>query len=196
MGPELAPSPAHRARVQALPWLDLRKRLLKRSAFLGIPSAEAEDLIHAGLLKLLNVGAGTWNHERDPDGFAFLLRAMDDRWGDAKKRRARRRTDLDSDKVDQEPPSSDRGAEPMMLARERATEARAELLRRLEGSPLTCKVAELYMAEGVLKPGEVAARLGQDVKVIYVCAREIRDAVKRIHESTRKAEAGREAVTA
>ena len=126
---------AHRARVRALPVTVLRRKLLGMARTRGASEAVAEDLVQGAFTKLWARGAGAWDPAEDPEALRFLADAMKSARKSEAKKRGRRRTDLDTEKVEESPPSSGRGVVGTLLDREDAARAREELLRRLAVSP-------------------------------------------------------------
>jgi DNA-directed RNA polymerase specialized sigma24 family protein len=123
---------------------------------------------------------------KDPNAWVYLIRAMEDAWSAEKKRKGRRRTDANTELVEESAPPSDRGPVRSTLDREGAQLARDELLARLEGSPLALKVVRLCIEEGEMTPAEIAERLGEKVTRIYECQRRISQEVDRIVTATRR----------
>ncbi len=183
MSPMAEPDEAlrlHRARVRALPIADLTRDLLKKARGWGIPEATAEELINGALLELVAHGAEKWDHVEDPKAWVFLIRAVEDAWSADKKRRRRRRTDLNTEAVEEAPPDSDPSPAGSALDRDEATRARDLLLERLEGSPLALRVVRLCMEEGEMTPAEIARRTGEPVTRIYEAQRRISQEVEKI----------------
>ncbi len=179
---------AHHARVCALPINDIRRRLLKTARGWGASEAVAEDLAQGAILTLFTDGAEDWDPAKDPGAFFFLYDAMKERRKEDAKKRARRRTDLDTERVEESPPSSKRGPVATLLDREEAARARDELLRGLAACPLPLRVAQLCVKEGEMTPAEIAERLGVDVKRIYEAQRRIHQEVERIRADRDQAE--------
>jgi DNA-directed RNA polymerase specialized sigma24 family protein len=194
MGPVVAPFALHAAKIRALDLATLRKRLLCKLSQWTAPDT-AEDLVQAAVLSLIHDGATTWDPVADPDAWRFVLRHTTEARKGARKKATRRRTDLDTDSVEAAPPSSDPGAQRVALDREQAARARDDLLRRLHDNALAVKVVQLCIAEGELKPAEIAERLREDVKRIYRCQRRIQAELAAMFAADRLAGAGQEAYT-
>jgi len=182
---------AHAARVRALPLVQLQKRLLKKAAFWGVDQHTAEDAVQRAILLLVRDGATKWKHEADPTAYRFLRKRMKRAFEAKWEREEAQRTDLDTNAVEESPPSSDAGPRRIVIEREDATKQREELLQRLSDNPLAVKVVELCMREGELFPREIAAALDEPVARVYECNRRIGTEIERMverHKLARKAE--------
>jgi DNA-directed RNA polymerase specialized sigma24 family protein len=173
--------------VRALDLSDLTKKLVRKAGEWAVPVALREDLAQGALVALAQ-GAGAWDPVEDPSGWRFVVKAMSLAWGAEKKRRARRRTDSDTDAVEQAPPSSDRGPARLVIDGERAKWATERLLAAFERSPLTLAVVRLCLEEGELTPATLAARLDEPLERIYDCKRRIAKEVKQLQEAWQRRE--------
>jgi len=180
MGTVLSPYAFHARRVRALPLAELHDRLVKKALKSGLPEELAEDLVQRAFRILITDGAAKWDHLKDPDAYIFLLKRMKRAYRADRDKADRRRTDLDTEGVEESPPSSDRSPQRLVIAKERVTRALGELLRRLADNPLAVKVVKLCAAEGKLKPSEIASRLEENVSRIYDCQARIRDEARAI----------------
>ncbi len=183
----VTPYAIHAARVRALPLAHLRKRLIEKAGTTwGVKEEDALQLANDAVLTLIKKGAEKWDAEADPTAWNFLLRQVNEaRKRDAKKA-FRRRTELDTEAVEESPPSSDQSPRTLAIHREEATRARDELLRRLADNELAVRVVRLCIAEGAQKPGEIAEHLGEDLDRIYKCQERIRREIKRMVAEQRR----------
>jgi hypothetical protein len=176
----------HAARFRALPLASLYRDLAKNGVRLGLNQAEVHDAIQHAFERLMNTGAETWDYGADPTASVYLSERMQN-WGKNERRRAtRRRTDADTEKVEETPPSSGNDVQRMLVRREHARRARAMLLERLANNELACWVVRLCIERGQLEPAACAAELGEPVERIYRCMRRIKreaQAVARALES-------------
>ena len=178
----------HRARVAALPIGALTQKLVKKARKWGVGAQAAEDLANEAFLVLIRDGAASWDHVKDPKGWVFLLRAMEDHWSMEKKRKKRRRTDSDTEAVEDAPPSSDRGALGAVIERDTAMWAQERLLAGLAGSPLALKIVRLCMEDGKLASGEIAERLGEPVERVDEAQRRIKAEAELVVEAAKRRE--------
>jgi DNA-directed RNA polymerase specialized sigma24 family protein len=195
MGPPIDIVVRHNARVRALPLRQIGAYLVAKLRYRGVSAARAEDLVQLAFERLIAVGADSWDPVADPEAKAFLLREIGDIKSKERKRAERRRTDLDSDAVEQAPPSSDRGPERLVVDRDRAEWAQRELLRRLEAWPVAREIALICIEEGKRTPAEVAPRLGLDMETVYEAYRILHEQVREVSSLERRNEARLEAPT-
>jgi len=179
----------HRARVRALPVEEVSRWLAKKAFHLGVPASAIEDLVQAAFLALVKKGAEKWEPAKDPKAQVFLVRAMEDALSAQRKKRQRQRTDLDTEAVEEAPPSSDPGPARAAMDNEEATWARARLLEGLAGSPLATQIVRLCMAEGELKPATLAERLGVQVRQVYTAQERIAEEMAKISVLARRRDA-------
>jgi DNA-directed RNA polymerase specialized sigma24 family protein len=130
-------------------------------------------------------GEGDWDPSTQT-AKSYLIQAMDHAWAAEKQARKRRRTDLDTEAVEEAAPVSDPTGEQGFLDREAATRARDQLLARLEGSPLAQRVVRLCMEEGEMTSGEIAERLGEKVSRVYEAQRRIKTEIDRLRAALAK----------
>jgi DNA-directed RNA polymerase specialized sigma24 family protein len=175
---------AHAARVAKLDLAKLAMDLTLAARRLGAP-ASAQDLAQGAILRLIESDGVGWNHEQDPTGWKYLVHAVDEARKNESKKRVRRRTDVNSDVVDEAPPSSDRGPERQAATREEREWAMGELVRRLEGSELALAIVKLNRERGRLTPRELGEILGVDVRRIYTAHERILAEMARIEEARR-----------
>jgi len=172
---------SHANRVRALPLAFLRKELLEKGAYWGMKQAEAEDAAQQAVMRLVKNGPPPWDYAKDPTAWKFLQNRFDN-FRKAKTRRAEKRaTVVDSDLVEEVPPSSDRNPGSALLEHEHAAMGRAELLRRVSNNPLAVRIVELCIQKGELKPAEIAKELGEDVKRVYEARRRIYNELARMN---------------
>ncbi len=189
MGEAGDPRRLHQARVRALPVAALTRKLMKKAMSWRLSETTAEDLVSRAFVRLVTRGEADWDHEKHPSAWVYLIQAMEDEWAIDKKRRKRRRTDLDTEAVEESPPSSNKSAEASAMDREGAAWARDRLLVGLEGSPLALSIVRLCIEEGEMTPAELAERLGEKVTRIYEAQRRIQEEIDRVLRASRLREA-------
>jgi DNA-directed RNA polymerase specialized sigma24 family protein len=185
---------AHRARIQALALEELVQRLVRMAYRWGGSEATAEDLASIALVALSRPPQEPpppqWDYAGDPTAWIFTIQRMEDSWSAEKKRRKRRRTDLDTEAVEEAPPSSDRGPLRLVLAHEEALLAREKVLSRLANAPLALEVAQLCMAEYGMTPRKIAKLKGWDVERVYEAMRKIREVLEDLLAAKKAAREG------
>jgi len=177
----------HAARVamlKATDWGGVVKRLTVKARRWGLSPAAAEDVAQDAIVHVLRTEGGSWNLEAHPTVYRHLLYVMD--W----KRDARLTlealrqealpTEVDSAKVDESPPESDRGVERELLEREAIVRNLGRLRAGLRESPVALALLELCSREGLVKPAHAAERLGVDVKQVYTAEAQLRRHVRRL----------------
>jgi DNA-directed RNA polymerase specialized sigma24 family protein len=172
---------AHIARVRALPLAQIQVKLMAWAMKTrGMAKDVAQDVFQMAFIKLAQARPEKWDHEKDPEAYRFLVRKMKAIRKAQREREVARRTDLDTDGVEESPPSSDRGPARAAIRKEAAAQAKNELLREVAGSPLAVRIIETVSVEGALKPAELAERLGEPIKDVYWALRRISRAQERI----------------
>jgi DNA-directed RNA polymerase specialized sigma24 family protein len=178
---------AERARhLRAIDWGTVFKKLTLQAQRWGASLSRAEDLAQFAMTRMLQDGGALWNYKADPTAFDYLLRVLHERRKTLQEQAARREelmpTEINSEKVDETPPDSDRNHDGALVSREAAVRNLARLRASLAGSPLALQVVELCVREGQLDPSVVAERLGVPVKDVYTAEAQIRRHVKRLRE--------------
>jgi DNA-directed RNA polymerase specialized sigma24 family protein len=189
-GQSAEPYALHAERVRALPLLRLRKELLEKAGFWGMKQDAAEDAVQTAVIRLIKKGQTEWDHVADPEAWRFLLKATNEARKNARRKVLRRRTDLDTEAVEEAPPSSDAGSRTVLLHREHAAEGRKDLLARIRENPVAVQVVEVCMREGDLRAGEIAEHLGIDVQRVYKAKERIAEVLRQMVEERAAAPEG------
>ncbi len=165
------------AAMRRLDWQRLTKRLAVKASKLGAGQA-AGDVAQDAIARMVKLGGAGWDPRADPTALRFLVRKVSRRL-DAMRELEERRQQLlptvtDSEKVDETPPESDRGAQGELVSGEAAMRNLERLRTSLAKFPLTLALLELCVREGQLDPRVVAEKLGVPVQEVYTAEAQLK----------------------
>jgi len=174
------------ARLAAIDWGRVMKRLTWKAQRWGLAAMDAEDLAQNAIKRFFGGGWTSWDPETDPSAYLCLLSKMENRrkteHDTEELRQALQPTELDSEKIDQTPPESDRNAERAFLEDEAAGRNLTRLRASLADFPVTLALLELSAREGQQLPRVAAVKLGVDVKAIYTAEAQLERHARRLRQ--------------
>jgi len=164
-------APDRVALLRVIDWGRVMKRLTAKASRWGLQPMAAEDLAQDAMTRMIADRGATWDPQADPTGYRCLVRKMDNRLGMLRAqetlRQEKRPTAVDSEKVEQVAPESDRGADGELVSGEACVRNLERLRTRLSGFPVTLALLDLSVREGQLDPRVAATKLGVEVQQIY-----------------------------
>jgi hypothetical protein len=174
---DAAPTASLLERLTPTDWDRLGRELEAVAARLGASAADGEELAAEIITRACAEGSKA-RAETDLDALSKLLGSqLSNLHRTQRRKRARRKTDLNTDRVEAAPPSSDRNPERRLLDRDRALRYLGRLKKRLANTRLPLRILAIYEG-GILGADQLIEATGEKPDAVYHARRVILEAVR------------------